>query len=269
VLRNRDWGQRARRLPGHFLPRRFRLFGVGDGKTGTVTLSRKFGHYRSRHEWDGLRLIPASSAFLRGQLSDAEVRAEVRRRSRRFNLEADCGYFLSPFAGHLAEMYDDARFVLLIRDCFSWLDSRIEFALRKPSKPIGLDSMAARYGRDDEPRRPEEAALHDAGLWPIASYLRYWAELPAQVVRDVPAERLCIVRTEDLDHVNERLAMFVDVDPSTIITVHANHNETRTGLLTRVPVEHIEELVDQHCAPLMARYWGDDWRELSSRLPHG
>ena len=50
---------------------------------------------------------------------------------------------------------------------------------------------------------------------------------------------------------NERLAALVGVDPSTILTVHANHNETRTGILTTVPVEHVLQLVDEHCAPLM------------------
>ena len=48
------------------------------------------------------------------------------------------------------------------------------------------------------------------------------------------------MRTETSTDANDRLAAFVGVDPSTILTVHANHNETRTGILTTVPVEHIQ-----------------------------
>jgi hypothetical protein len=254
-------------MPGHVLPRRFRVFGLGEAKTGTVTLTRKFGRYRAFHEWDALRMAPKSNDFLRGELTAADARAELRRRSWRFNMEFDCGHFMSPFAGLLAEQYDDARFVLLVRDCFSWLDSRIEYVLLK-GPVLGRDSMEARYGQYGEHFHAGESALAAAGLFPIAAYLQYWSELTAQVMRDVPSERLLIVRTEDLDDSNERLAAFVGVDPSTISTVHFNHNEARTGILETVPNELIVELAQEHCTPLMQRFWGDNWVDLAARLDY-
>jgi len=266
VGRAGDWGQRIRRIPGHVRPRRFRLFGLGEAKTGTTSLADKFGRYRSGHEWDRGRMTPVSNARLAGRLSAADARKELRHRSWRFNLEVDCAYFLAPFAGDLVAAHDDARFVLLVRDCFSWLDSRVEYALRPAQTAAGIESMAARYGRYDEPRRPEEAGLHDSGLFPLTAYLRYWAELSAAVVRDVPADRLCILRTEDLDDADARLAAFVGVDPSTILPAHSNHNERRTGVLRAVADEWIVELATEHCAPLMRQLWGDDWVSLRSRL---
>ena len=205
---------------------------------------------------------------LNGVLSPEDAPSEIGRRSWRFNLEVDRAYFLSPFAGLIADRYDDARFVLLLRDCFSWLDAFVEWSLRgPPTTSIGQASVAARYGQYRERPAPEEAALTEAGLFPIASYLRYWFELPERVLRDVPAARLCVVRTEDLDSSNERLAAFVGIDPSTILTVHANRNGSRSGLLAQVSREFVMERVEEHCAPLMQRYWGDDWRSLVSRLP--
>ena len=165
-------------------------------------------------------------------------------------------------------MHDDARFVLLLRDTVSWLDSRIEFALRKAPTSVGDESMRARYGRYGESFRPGEAALETAGLYPIAAYFRYWTELAEKVMRDVPMDRLCVVRTEDLDVSNERLATFAGVDPSTILTVHANHNEQRTGILRTVPEQLVVELAQEHCAPLMQRYWGDDWVDLTDRVTY-
>ena len=105
-------------------------------------------------------------------------------------------------------------------------------------------------------------------MLPIASYLRYWAELPDRVLREVPPERLCVVRTEDLDDSNARLAEFVGVDPSTIEVVHTNKNRSRTGLLATVPRELVVERAAELCAPLMERFWGrTDWLALSERLP--
>lgn len=208
--------------------------------------------------------------MLRGAPMNARARPELRRRSWRFNLEVDCANFLSPMAGEIAALYDDARFVLLIRDCFSWLDSRIEWLAtrRHLHTPMWLESFAARYGQYQDVPAPEEAPLTAAGLLPIASYLRYWAELPENVLRDVPEHRVCVVRTEDLDGSNERLAEFVGVDPETIEVVHVNRNASRTGLLSKVPRPFVVDRAAELCGPSMQRYWGPDWVTLSDRLPH-
>ena len=256
------------RLAGHVRPRRFRLYGVGDGKTGTVTLARKFRRYRSAHEVDAARMVPLSTQLLDGALVAGRARKEIRRRSRRFNLEVDSANFLSPLAGEIAGVYDDAKFVLLIRDCFSWLDARVEWLVTRRYPTIWSENFAARYGRHPDVPVPEEAPLIAAGLLPIASYLRYWAELPDRVLRDVPEHRLRVIRTEDLDDANELLAEFVGVAPSTIETVHANRNLSRTGLLSTVPVQLIVDRATELCAPLMQRFWGSDWLTLTDRLPH-
>jgi hypothetical protein len=205
--------------------------------------------------------------MLHGASVTEQVRRELRRRSWQFNLEVDCANFLSPLAGEIAALYDDARFVLLIRDCFSWLDSRIEWLATTSASPMWSENFAARYRRHADVPAREEAALTAAGLLPLASYLRYWAELPERVLREVPRDRVCVLRTEDLDDSNERLARFVGVDPSTIEVVHVNHNPSRTGLLSTVPREFIVERAMEFCSPLMQRFWGEDWVKLSSRLP--
>ena len=260
--------ERARRIPGRVRRRRFRLYGVGDGKTGTTSLGLMFrDHYRSAHEADAERMLPVSTSVLMGSASAHDVRAALHRRSWRLNLEVDAANFLSPFAGRLAQMYDDARFVLTIRDCYSWLDSRIEWIVRTDLPDIWRQNFDARYGRYRDHPRPEEEALQAAGLRPIASYLRYWSELPERVIRDVPQERLCIVRTEDLDRSCDRLATFVGAASSTIVPAHVNRNEERTGLLASVPIQVIDDLALEHCGPLMQRFWGDDWMRLRERLP--
>src|SRR5438034_10103384 len=113
---------RVRRIGGHLRTRRLRLYGVGNGKSGTTSLTQMFGSYRAAHEIDRARFVALASKVWLGELdtSSARVRHELRRRTLRYHLEVDVAGHISVFAGTLADMYADARFVLLIRDCFSW-----------------------------------------------------------------------------------------------------------------------------------------------------
>jgi hypothetical protein len=156
-----------------------------------------------------------------------------------------------------------------LRDCISWLDSRVEWDRKLPpdTVPVLAPLREARYGRYPEHFAPEEAVLREAGLRPLASYLRAWTDENAGVVRDVPAERLLVVRTEDLDGAAGTLARFAGVPEGTVHPVHANANADRVGLLAEIPREFVVERAQQHCTALMARFWGPDWCALQDRLP--
>ena len=231
-------------------------------------MARMFDSYRAAHEVDLARLERLATAAFTGELeADSErARAELRRRSRRFHLDVDVAGLLSPFAGTLARLYLDAKFILLIRDCFSWLDSRIEKNIGNPGH-VSSAIYAARYMRQVDPFQREEAALRDAGMLPIASYLRAWAEVSEGVLRDVPADRLLVVRTEDLDQSAGVLARFAGVPEHRVTPAHANHRSSRRGLLADVPPSFVVAQAREHCSGLMARYWGPDWPDLANRLP--
>jgi len=192
----------------------------------------------------------------------------LRRRSWRFNLEVDSANHLTPFAGTLADLYPDAKLVLLVRDCFSWLDARVEWDLRFPPTD-GTERLAwhaAQFTRYDAVFGSEEAVLRDARLRPLASYLRRWAEATEGVLRDVPEDRLLVVRTEDLGQSAELLARFAGIPESTVHPAHANRNDNRTGLLGRIPAAFVLARAQEHCAGLMERYWGPEWSRLTARL---
>jgi hypothetical protein len=263
--------RKLRRLPGHLRPRRLRIYSLGPGKSGTMTIARMFGRYRAAHEVDPERMLPLAVSVLEHELAvdSRRVRAELRRRSRRFHLEVDSAAFLNPFAGVLADLFVDARFVLALRDCFSWLDSRIEWDFRHSGSSVAMFEPIrnALYHDFPDEYAPEEAPLRDAGLRPVASYLRVWTRQNENVLRGVPGERLCVVRTEDLDRSADRLARFAGVAEGTVVPVHANQNVLRTGLLAGVPRDFVVARAQEHCAELMHAHWGSDWLELASRLP--
>ena len=258
---------RLERVSAHLRPRHFRLYSVGNAKTGTTTVPRMFELYRSSHECDAGRMASLAAGVLRGQLDprSARVRRALRRRTLRYHLEVDAANFLTPFAGTLALLYPDAKFVLTIRDCFSWLDSRVEQFIRNTSFRGGYAD--AQYRRFHEAFAPEEAVLRDAGLWPIAAYLRGWAAYNELVLASVPPDRLLVLRTEDLGDSASVLAQFVGGPATTVRTSHANRNVAPSGFLGKVPTPFIVDRAREHCATLMERYWGEDWCELSARLP--
>ena len=264
--------RRVRRLPGHLRPRRLRVYGTGHGKSGTTSLARMFGMYRAAHEVDARRILPVATAIVDGELAAdaARVKVALRRRSRRFHLEVDSAAFLMPCTEALVGLFTDAKFVLLIRDCFSWLDSRVEWDLRHPPEAVAIFAplRTALYRRFGDEFAPEEAALEAAGVRPITAYLPSWTEWNQEVLRTVPADRLLVVRTEDLDHSAATLAAFADVPAATVRPAHANHNPHRASLLARVPREFVVARVEEHCARLMETYWGAAWRDLETRIPN-
>src|ERR1051325_5315376 len=107
-----------RRIGGHLRPRRLHLHGMGNGKSGTTSLTQMFGAYRAAHEIDRARFRALAARVVTGDLDDRSprVRAALVRRSVRYHLEVDVAGHMAAFAGALAHLYDDARFVLLIRD---------------------------------------------------------------------------------------------------------------------------------------------------------
>ncbi len=229
-----------------------------------------FAAYRAFHEIDAPRFLAVATSVARDELpaDAAVVRAELRRRSRRFNLEVDCSPFLTPFAGMLADLYGDARFVLTIRDCFSWLDAEVESHF--PPAPEHFETFRwASLARFEDAFAPEEAVLRDAGVAPVSSYLRWWVAWNESVLRAVPPDRLLVVRTEDLDGSAAALARFAGVPASTVHPAHANHRTRRLGLLAGVPASFVGEQARRHCGTLMERYWGPDWSDLVARLPDG
>jgi hypothetical protein len=252
---------------GHLRARRLWLYGVGNGKSGTTSLAAMFDDYRSGHEVDRARAREVAARVYSGEIApdSPEVRALLRRRRWRLHLEVDVAGNLSPFAGTAARMYPKARFVLLIRDCFSWLDSRIETTLRYrvPNDPF----FRARFMLHDDPFAPEEAPLQAAGVLPLASYLRAWAATNDEVLDRVPAERLMVIRLEDLDSSLPALAAFTGVPADTLHRQHVNEAPSRTGLLAEIPRDFVIERVQEYCASHMERFWGAGWRALAERLP--
>jgi len=257
-------------------PRRLHLYVVGMGKTGTTSTAAAFGAYRSGHEVDAIRMKRVAARSRAGDLRPGAARRELRRRDLRFRLEVDSAHFLTPFVPQLADMYPRARFVVLLRDCFSWVDSLLEHWAR-----IAMRTMDQRPGSPDlsgistvpsvvrswvsvEGQLREGRAT--AGL--AVALLRTWAATNTRLLADAPAARTLLVRTDDLDAAGPDLAALCGVDLAQLRPgLHWNAASSRHGLLANVPPELLVSEAERWCAPLMEQHWGPEWRTLVARIP--
>jgi hypothetical protein len=239
------------------------MYGVGLGKTGTTTLARMFARsFRSAHEAEARRMVPVAAQHLRGDLPSAS--RELQRRSR-LGLEVDVAGFLAPLAPELARLHPSARFVLTIRDCFTWLESVYAQILRFPAAPSSVWGTW-RASLFPEPYRfdPREDAVEGLGLPPIRVVLSCWARTNGDLLAGVPQDRLMVVRTEDLGSAVPRLARFCGIEESSLDRHHENPGSLACKRsLCHLPKSYLLEVAEEECSTLMVKYWGDRWLDLA------
>ena len=107
------------------LPRRFHAYGCGMAKTGTHSIYALFGNYRTAHEVDLRRMVRLAVASLDGSISDQEIERLLLRRDRQLWLEMDSSNINGDLIRPLVRISPQAKFILTIRDVYSWLDSAI------------------------------------------------------------------------------------------------------------------------------------------------
>ncbi len=238
-------------------PRRLRVFGIGSPKSGTHSLAGVFeGHYRTAHEPEALRLVELICAVADGTANPADLDRELRDRERRLRLEVNCAGLNGLVVEHLVRLSTRTRFVLTLRDPWSWLESIIDHSLRGNPAPPYLRLRDLRYAVD-APHPPAEQVLADHGLYTLDGYLGSWAERNLRALEVVPEERLLVVRTDQLGDRLPDLAAFVGcpVDHLDPARTHEYAAPERSGVLSQVDPDHVRDRIEHHAAPLLDRFF--------------
>ena len=198
----------------------------------------------------------------------------LRWRDRRLGLELEAAHYLHHVAPLLVEEFPAARFVLTVRDPLSWLSSEINQNLRSAAYPFWQALERQRYGRYAHAFPPAEQRLSEVGgLYPLASYLTYWRDHVQGVLEAVPAERLLVLRTDQLDDRLPELAEFCGVDLTLIdrsrVRAGVGH-DPRLDLRGSVDLDHVRGEITRCCGELariphrrgggaLMRMHGDGW----------
>ena len=249
-----------RLLPGAFkpiiMPRRVHSYCVGLPKTGTTSLATMFaGKYRSQHE-------PAYEEIfelLRSGRPRDEIERIYRKRDRRLWLELESAWFNGMHADVLRDAFDDASFILTIRNPYTWVDAIFDSSINFFS---GVDADASvpdrawldfLFGRRGGAHSEHERELESLNLYPLRSYLERWTSFNRAVLSSIPSQRLLVLRTEEISTSAAKIARFLGIDPADIEVEksHARPSAKKHCVLARLDSEFVRESIERDCGELM------------------
>ena len=251
--------------PGTGPARRLHVYGVGTPKSGTHSLANLFRPaYRAAHEPQVILTKLLMARWLEGGYTEATAERLLRARDRWLGLDVEAAHYLHHAVGLLVRLFPEARFVLTIRDPYTWLTSEVNQSIQRyrdshPNRAVRMALSDYRYGRHGLTYSPEEAALRRfEGVYPVGSYLAYWTEHNQRVLDAVPPERLFVLRTSEIKARRSELARFVGADPDAL-SVEGAHAFARpikhVEVHEVVRPEYLEEAVRRRCGTLLERFF--------------
>jgi len=247
-------------------PRRLDVCCCGLSKSGTHSMAGIFENYRSAHHPDGDLRLGLATAYLRGEVEDAGAQKLLRRRDRALRLEMESSSLAGILIGPLSRACPDKKFILTIRDVFSWCDSWIDHNLNLPPDPASpwtiLDRVRLRV-EDFQPTK-FDGPLTALGFPPLACYFQLWAGHNGRVIDALPQDRLLLVETGEIAKRMPEIAAWTGVPPETL---RRDRNwlfsaPTKHRVLATLDKSYVQDTAERFCGPLMIRYFpGVSWGE--------
>jgi hypothetical protein len=230
-----------------------RVFGLGASKTGTHTLGEMFeSHIRGGHEADANRLI----RLILNKVDTGNPRPLHRFLKFRDivrNLKIDSSSVNTYLLDDWLSLYPDSRFILTVRAPGSWLRSMVDHSVLRDPTPEWKRFRTYRFGANSG-HPPEETALAEAGLYPLAAYLDYWRVSVSSAYEKVPEQQLLVVPTNKIGEMPNEIAAFCGIDtiraPN---TTHSYANRHRAGLLEGIDSDYVTALIEREVGGVARR----------------
>lgn len=246
-------------------PRRVQVYCTGSAKSGTHSIASMFHDTaHSAHELGISDLLDAVLRHARGDLTPDAWRDYILRRDRELWLEIDSSHMNVHLLDVLVQANPSARFILTIRDPYSWLDSMFNHQLNRKDN-TGIWPVWAPFAlqADKFTHPPEEALLKQRGLFTLDGYFSHWANLNNTVLNTVPADRLLVVRTNEISKRTEEIARFAGVPLTPSGQTHAYKAPAKHDVIAQIDPAHLQRKMLQYCRPLMERFFPE---KLESQL---
>ena len=241
--------------------RKFQAYVVGLPKTGTVSLAGIFGNYKSGHEFDQWKTHQMVIKHKKGLISKKQVCEYLKRRDLMAGLlEMDSAHFNRHYLDILADEYPEARFICLIRDCYSWLDSYINH-LMEPEREVIQSREIYNGSPFDLPRgslKEREELVNNFHKY-IDTPLSFWANSYTDMIEKLPHGRSLIVKTQEISDKVDDIANFIGIPPQSLINEnsHLNKSEKKIHILHKLDYDFLKVKFDTHCSALMEKYFPD------------
>jgi len=219
-----------------------------------------FSHVlKSAHEPEKMLVLDTFFEYRAGEMTRPEWEEFIDKRDKRLGLELDSSQLNYLLMDALVAMYDQARYILTIRDCYSWLDSYINFQINYPAvNPRWTRIRDVRFQPGKFVFSRFEKVLEERGLYTVEGYLSYWASHNQQVLDTIPKEKLFVLRTDEISSRTKELASFLGLHEWSIessINTHHRIAIKKHNILSQIDPLFLEEMVDKHCRKLMDSYF--------------
>jgi len=172
-------------------------------------------------------------------------------------LEVDSSTLNFELLDILLREFPDARFLLTIRDCYSWCNSFMSQTLRIQATMHPLWRQLGRFTGAIFPHAPEEEWLKEKNLMSLATYFSRWARHNQRVLDTVPPERLLTVRTDQIKQRAFEIAAFAGLPRRSVRLdrTHEYRSPEKVEILRQIDRALVEAMVEKHCRPLMTRFF--------------
>ena len=220
-----------------------------------------FSRYRNAHHPDTEVRLPLASALLKDELDEVEAMQLLRRRDSLLWLEIESSTLAGILIKPLADACPTKRFVLTIRDVYSWCDSWLDHNINWPPTPgspwAALDRL--RLGADGSEPTRFDAPLTALGFPPLRCFFQLWARHNSEVLDALSPDRLLVVRTHELVERLPDIAAWAGVPPETLQADQAWLFRTVEPhrVLATLDASYVRETADQYCGILMAEHFAD------------
>jgi hypothetical protein len=218
-----------------------------------------FEAYRSAHHPDQKVRLPLAARYLKDDIQDSAAARVLRRRDRLLRLELESSSLAGILIEPLSTACPDKKFILTVRDVYTWCDSWIDHNVNDPpeaSSPwSALDRIRLRID-EVEPTR-FDSPLVERGLPPLACYFQLWADHNSRVLEVVPPRRLLVVETSQILAKTGELAAWAGVPPETLRTERGwiFSTPTKHHVLATLDRSYVQDTANRICGPLMSRYF--------------
>jgi len=103
----------------------------------------------------------------------------------------------------------------------------------------------------------EENLLAQHQLYTLDGYLSYWQRINQTILSVVPAERLLIVRTSEIEQSLDRIADFLSIPVQTLNHAHSHLYKApqKFALLTEIDQKFLEQKVTFYCQVIMRQFF--------------
>lgn len=250
----------------------FLLFNVGLARTGTSSMYSIFRNYHACHEFRFKKTSTHIQKFQRQEISKQEFDDFIINRLYQEGLhEFDSASFSHFYLPLLLNLFPNAKFIFTIRDCFSWVNSVIDYTMTRKWNKVWLREYISFYFQIPDHLIGNIPEFQKDQKQYIEKLLIQWAVLNTKILEQLPSERVLILKTSDISKSLDKIACFAGVpveslqqDPS-----HQNRSPQKLGTLQSVERDFIAPLYKRHCSRLMEKYFPNEHKKylLAGVLP--